>query len=364
MYIRRPVGYADQYLLRQAESLAGAKLVALLTPEMDFAGEVLFDPTSLSYRLRAKVSNRLRSRSLLTGLDPVASRRVSSALADVRTMYTMFLDNGRDLVGAVQPQRRRLVVHAAGSDVTTLGGMDRGNRRASLRAVAAAEVVLCGSKFIRDQLRTWIDHPNLKVHYIGVPVEPDVRIERDGPFTVLAVSRLHPVKGVHLSIDAFAKAVPRLGDAELVVLGDGPERARLDELVRRRGVAERVHFLGNVPQSDVDAHLGRAHVLVQHNVPLGNGAAEALGGSLLEASARGVPVVATRSGGVPEAVLDRRTGILVEPGDVDGMATALVALYDSEGLRQQLAGEGHRYVSLTHNAGIQDLRLREVLLSH
>jgi glycosyltransferase involved in cell wall biosynthesis len=135
---------------------------------------------------------------------------------------------------------------------------------------------------------------------------------------LLAVCRLEPQKGVDVAIRALPEVVGRHPDARLVVLGEGPQRAQLEELARSLGAP--VHLLGRVP--DVAAWLRRAEILV-HPVRW-----EGFGLALLEAMLASLPVVATRVSSIPEIVVDGETGLLVAPDDSTALATALNRVLD------------------------------------
>jgi glycosyltransferase involved in cell wall biosynthesis len=129
---------------------------------------------------------------------------------------------------------------------------------------------------------------------------------------LLAVSRLTPQKG----IDTAIRALPSLpDDALLVVLGEGPDRARLERLARELGVERRVLLAGRLP--DVAAWLRRATVFV-HPARW-----EGFGLAVLEAMLAGLPVVATSVSSLPELVADGETGFLVPPDDPRALADAL-----------------------------------------
>jgi len=133
-----------------------------------------------------------------------------------------------------------------------------------------------------------------------------------GARVLLAVARLTRQKG----IDVAVGALPELpGDTVLVVLGEGPERARLEALARELGVERRLFLPGRVP--DVAAWLHRATVLV-HPARW-----EGFGLGVLEAMLAGLPVVATNVSSLPELVVDGETGLLVQPDDVSALAVGV-----------------------------------------
>jgi N-acetyl-alpha-D-glucosaminyl L-malate synthase BshA len=142
-----------------------------------------------------------------------------------------------------------------------------------------------------------------------------------GTKVLMHVSNFRPVKRVPDVIRIFAKVRQRL-PAVLVLVGDGPERQEVEAEAERLGVAEDVRFLGKV---DAVADLLRAADLF-----LLPSASESFGLSALEAMACGVPVVASRVGGLPEVVADGVTGALVQVGDVDAMAQRAIELLQPE----------------------------------
>lgn len=155
--------------------------------------------------------------------------------------------------------------------------------------------------------------------------------------TVLHVARLVPKKGTRFLIDAFARLSARHPDARLVIVGDGPLRAELEARAARGPAAARITFAGGVPNSEIPAHLRRAAVLAVPSVTAANGDTEGLPISLLEAMSTGVPVVASRHGGIPEAVVDGSTGHLVDERDVEALERRLSELLADDALRQRMS---------------------------
>jgi glycosyltransferase involved in cell wall biosynthesis len=150
-------------------------------------------------------------------------------------------------------------------------------------------------------------------------------------FKVVAVAALTREKGVDLLIQGMAD--PRIASADIhcVVAGDGPERDRLVTLTRALGVAERVHFMGQV--ADPLPLIAAAGVLVMPSRE------EAFGSTILDALALGTPVIGTAVGGIPEA-LSYGGGVTVPAGDSSALATEV----------QRLAGDGELRETMSRNA--------------
>jgi len=117
--------------------------------------------------------------------------------------------------------------------------------------------------------------------------------------------------------------------AKIVLVGDGPERSRVETLAREAGLAEHLEILGEL--DDVRGLLSVADAFLLPS------AQESFGLAALEAMACGVPVVASRVGGLPEVITDGLTGYLRDPDDHEGMAAAVLDLLDDPSLRQRIA---------------------------
>ncbi len=152
------------------------------------------------------------------------------------------------------------------------------------------------------------------LHYFVPEAEERVRTAGDaGTPTVIFVGRMVPEKGLNDALRALARVS---GNARLVVVGDGPDRAPAEKLAAALGISPRVEFTGW--QRDVEPFYDRASLLVVPSLwP------EPFGIVGIEAMARALPVVAYRSGGIPEWLENEVTGLLVEPGDVGGLAAAI-----------------------------------------
>jgi rhamnosyl/mannosyltransferase len=154
---------------------------------------------------------------------------------------------------------------------------------------------------------------------------------------LLFVGRLRYYKGLHVLLDALPE-VP----AQLLVGGDGPERARLAAQAAALGIGERVHFLGDVSDDDLPAlyHAADLFVLPAHL------RAEALGLSQIEALASGVPCVSTELGtGTSYANIHGETGLVVCPGDAAALAQAINTLLADPERRRRMGAAGQRRVA-------------------
>lgn len=174
------------------------------------------------------------------------------------------------------------------------------------------------------------DEQRIQVNPCGVDLE---RFAGGDPATAppvfVAVGRFVEKKGPHLLLLSFARLREAHPEARLRLLGDGPLLPICRDLARALGLSETVHFLGAQPAEIVADELRNARALVQHSLEASDGDSEGAPVALIEAAATGIPVVATRHAGIPEIVLDGKTGLLVGEREVEGFALRMAELLRS-----------------------------------
>ncbi len=170
----------------------------------------------------------------------------------------------------------------------------------------------------------------------------------DAPL-VLTAARLVPHKGQDVGLQAVARLAREIPALRYVLVGEGPDRTRLERLAQSLGIAERVVFAGAVSDADLaDAYASAAVYLGLSRVDDGVNA-EGFGISFVEAAASGVPCVAGDSGGVRSAVRDGETGLVVPPTDTDAVVHALRALLTDGTARRKLGDQARRAVENYYN---------------
>ena len=152
------------------------------------------------------------------------------------------------------------------------------------------------------------------------------------PVTVATLANLRPEKGLRQLVEAAAVVAWKAPRARFVIWGDGPQRSDLDALIRARGLTGTVQMPG--PTRQPETALKRCDVFVLPSL------SEASSNVVLEAMGTGLPVVATRVGGLPGLVEDEGTGLLVPPNDVPALAQAILRLLETPGLAATMGARG------------------------
>lgn len=150
----------------------------------------------------------------------------------------------------------------------------------------------------------------------------------------LVVARLHEEKGHRVLFDALPRVLSHVDSLAVLLAGDGPHRAQLELEVQRRGLNSVVRFLGR--RHDIPELISLSSVVVLPSL------AESFGFAVLEAMSLSRPVVAAGTGGIPEVMVDGRTGLLAPPGNADALAVALSRVLRDREWAMALGEEGGR----------------------
>lgn len=247
------------------------------------------------------------------------------------------------LAAAIPPRRLPFVTTLHGTDITVVGA-DRSYLPITRHSIEQSDGVTSISSYLRERtIREFeIQHPIEVIHnFVNCDLYmryADARKLRkqyadDSERVLVHLSNFRPVKRVPDVIEIFDRVQKQL-PARLIMMGDGPDRSQAEWLARRKGIQDRVHFLGK--QNEINQKLPMADLMLMPSE------LESFGLAALEAMACEVPSVATRVGGVPEVIDHGVTGFLAEVGDVDTMARCAVEILSDESKLREMGKAARR----------------------
>ena len=210
------------------------------------------------------------------------------------------------------------------------------------RVYRRCRVVAISESTRDDLIRRGVPASGITVVHCGIDHDAYRPGEFDGKAarpTVVYVGRLRRYKGVDWVIRTFPRVRSRVPDARLVVIGDGPDRARLERMLRGSGAEGAVEFLGFLPRAEKARRIREGWIVVQPSPK------EGWGLTVIEAGASGTAVVAADSPGLRDSVRRDETGLLVPYGDDGAMAEALVRVLTDAALRRRLGRAGIDWAS-------------------
>jgi colanic acid/amylovoran biosynthesis glycosyltransferase len=241
--------------------------------------------------------------------------------------------------------------------------MDKPHYRAALQKVfqLATKVQSRSEALNEDLLKLGCSPDKLVLQRTGISVESWKFLERpapaDGAWHLMQSCRFIEKKGIDLTLKAFAAVAAQYPKAKLTLVGDGPLRSVLEQQARDLGIGDKVVFAGFLAPVAVREMVSQAHLYLHPSRTGSNGDREGVPNAMLEAMTVGAPVVATRHGGIPEAIVDGESGLLVAEDDAEGLATASLRLLEDDSLRQRLGRGGREAVEQKFSRTVQDQRL-------
>jgi colanic acid/amylovoran biosynthesis glycosyltransferase len=205
-----------------------------------------------------------------------------------------------------------------------------------------------GSEFMRRRIVS-LGAPEDRIAKLpmGVDVSRYRFAERrkgDGEFRLLTIARLVEVKGIEYVLRSLAIIKDKCPGLRYFVAGDGPLRNKLEALVTELGIAQTVEFLGEVCHEEALQQYHAAHGFVLASVVTDSGEEESQSVVLAEAQATGLPVIATATGGIPESMRDRESGLLVPPRNPGALASAILWLVNHPEAWGEMGRAGREYV--------------------
>lgn len=243
-------------------------------------------------------------------------------------MHIYFGHTGVHLLPFIQCWDKPCIVSFHGADVMLKA--ESPDYAVKLRRVfEAVPLVLARSRSLERRLINLGCPPEkIRINRTGIPLNqfPMLRREapRDGQWRFLQACRLIPKKGLTTCLKAFAIFHRRNPKAELMIAGKGPLQPALELLAVQLGIANHVHFTGFLSQENLLELYHSCHIFLHPSEMPADENQEGIPNSILEAMATGMPVLATRHGGIPEAVEHGRCGALVDERDHEGLAAEMI----------------------------------------
>jgi colanic acid/amylovoran biosynthesis glycosyltransferase len=273
----------------------------------------------------------------------------------VDVILAEFGPNGADILPHARNLGLPLIVHFHGHDAHRKAVVDQYAERYKAMFDYAFRIVSVSRTMTEALVALGADRSKIVFNPYG-PRDTFFDIQPKYGKTVISLGRFTDIKANYLSLAAFRQVLELHPDAKLVMAGDGELLETCKTLARTWQIEKSVSFPGAVLHADAGAFYASGSVFIQHSVTPSYGDAEGTPVTILEASAAGLPVVATRHAGITQAVVDGTTGSLVDERDVDGMARSISRLLDSVEDQKRMGAVGRAHIrrnySLSQHIGV------------
>jgi len=221
------------------------------------------------------------------------------------------------------------------------------------------------TNFTREQIEK-LGCPREKILILPVGLEMgefdfyERKLEPGERITILTVGRLVEKKGHAYAIKALAKLTKNHPHFEYLIVGDGPLREELKELVFRLKLNDKIKFLGALDQAEIQKIYQQAHLFLLPSITAKNLDREGQALVLQEAQAVGLPIVSTYHNGIPEGVLEGKSAFLVPEKDIAALANKIVYLFDNPGIWGGMGKDGRKFVEKRYDIKKLNQRLVEI----
>lgn len=304
------------------EEFDGKSGIRTIRMETDNLGGVA-DKLKLAYEIFRNVGKTRRDVVVMNYMEPFRNKDIPAWR--LRNIPAVLIAHGMEVLYPGSSLARRLKVRLYFSMV-----------RRFIANSSFTKSILVGKHNISED-RIGVVNPGVREDiFVG---EGEGARESGGSPVVLTVGRLVERKGVDMVIQAFPRVLERVPGAEYAVIGEGPDRERLEELARSLGLGEKVRFLGEVSEAEKFQWYDRCSLFIMPSRQTAD-SVEGFGIVFLEAGARKKPVIAGNSGGMPDAVSPGDTGYLVDPMDKGEMAERMVTLLENPDLAREMGEKG------------------------
>ena len=272
-------------------------------------------------------------------ISPAEVEKLTAVLDEVKAklLHIYFGHIAVHLLPLIQAWPKPSVVSFHGADVMV--DLDKpAYRAATQQMLEAVRLVLVRSESLgRALINLGCPAGKIRLQHTGIPVDEIPFRPREWPangaWKFVQACRLIDKKGLRVSLRAFAKFIASHPRSTFTIAGEGPLRNELGQLAAELGVADKVFFPGFISQTQLRELFYQSHIFLHPSEVGGDGNQEGVPNSMLEAMASGLPVFATEHGGIPEAIENGRSGILVRERDEEALALALLErTANSEGL--------------------------------
>lgn len=256
-----------------------------------------------------------------------------------KLIHTHFGPNGITMIPLAEKTGLPLIVTLHGFDVSKMLDNERYVRQLGELFKETARILVISERFKKEVIELGCPEEKIERQYCGIPVDRFAYKERKTKpgetLTALQVSSFTGKKGHQYTIGAFKKVRDAGINCRLVLVGDGPTREAVEEKAKDLDLLDYVEFAGKKTTKEIPSYVDRADIFVHHSITTRDGNTEGIPNAIMEAMASGLPVLSTIHAGIPELVIDGKSGFLVKERDIDAYADKWIELSANQEMRTE-----------------------------
>ncbi len=359
------------HIYRQITALKRCRPV-VIAQKREQAGRYPFEPIHIAPRPTTHFLRRLWFRQLRDVPWQISARELHAlegilTETDARLLHIYFGQIAVHLLPLIRSWKKPSVVSFHGADVNV--DMHKpAYRDATRRMLSAVKLVLVRSESLRRAILDLdCDAEKIQIQRTGIPLDEFPFCERDFSATsqewrFVEAGRLIEKKGLPVTLRAFALFLRQHPNSTLTIAGEGPLLNQLQDLSRELNISDRVSFTGFLSQEQLREIYYASHIFLHPSQTGRDGNQEGIPNSMLEAMASGLPAFGSRHGGIPEAIENGVSGVLVPERDHEKLGNALLNAVKDPAFLSRIARRGADEVRKNFDLRAQADRLDEIYL--
>jgi len=358
------------HIYRQITSLKRCAPV-VIAQKRENAARYPFEPLRIIPKPRTHFLRRIWFRQFRDKPWQISHAEVSKLLSVLtetraRLLHIYFGHIAVHLLPLIHAWKNPSIVSFHGADVMV--DMNKpAYREATLRMLDAVTLVLVRSESLRRAVvDLGCDPKKIEIQRTGIPLDEfprrDRAVPKNGEWQFVQAGRLIEKKGLPVTLRAFSTFSTQHPNATLTIAGEGPLLAELRRFAGELGIADRVSFTGFISQEQLREIYYRSHIFLHPSQTGRDGNQEGIPNSMLEAMATGLPVFATEHGGIPEAIENGVSGVLVSERDDQALAQAMLNAAQNPDLLSRIGPMGADAVRKKFGLQQQVQRLENIYL--
>jgi colanic acid/amylovoran biosynthesis glycosyltransferase len=358
------------HIYRQITALERC-IPVVIAQKREQAGHYPFEPTHIVPKPATHFLRRFWFRQLRDAPWQISDRELRALQGTLekthaRLLHIYFGQIAVHLLPLIRSWKKPSIVSFHGADVTV--DMNKpAYREATRQMLDAVRMVLVRSESLRRAvIQLGCDEGKIEIQRTGIPLDEfpfrERSLPQNGEWRFVQAGRLIEKKGLPVTLRAFAVFLREYPNAKLTIAGEGPLLGQLQNLARELNIDGRVSFTGFISQEQLRETYYASHIFLHPSQTGHDGNQEGIPNSMLEAMASGLPVFATQHGGIPEAIENGLTGVLVPEGDHQKLAAALLNAAQGPVFLSRIARNGADFIRKNFDLREQARRLEEIYL--
>jgi colanic acid/amylovoran biosynthesis glycosyltransferase len=358
------------HIYRQITALERC-IPVVIAQKREQAGHYPFEPTHIVPKPATHFLRRFWFRQLRDVPWQISDRELRALQGTLekthaRLLHIYFGQIAVHLLPLIRSWKKPSIVSFHGADVTV--DMNKpAYREATRQMLDAVRMVLVRSESLRRAvIQLGCDEGKIEIQRTGIPLDEfpfrERSLPQNGEWRFVQAGRLIEKKGLPVTLRAFAVFLREYPNAKLTIAGEGPLLGQLQNLARELNIDGRVSFTGFISQEQLRETYYASHIFLHPSQTGHDGNQEGIPNSMLEAMASGLPVFATQHGGIPEAIENGLTGVLVPEGDHQKLAAALLNAAQGPVFLSRIARNGAEFVRKNFDLREQARRLEKIYL--